>query len=268
MSRFLEPEERGHVLVLRMNRPEHHNALGDREQFDEFEAVCREANRDTNIRVVVLTGNGPSFCAGGNVKDMTNRTGVFAGAPYDLAQNYRAGYQRIAAAVYGLEVPSIAAVNGSAIGAGCDLACMCDIRLASERASFAESFVRLGIVSGVGGAWLLPRVVGLSRASEMAFTGDAISAAQANEYGLVSRVVPHDQLVPEALALAERIATNPPHALRLGKRLLRAGQHLRFDDLLELSASYQALAHHTDDHVALMQALRDRPRPPKKQEPS
>ena len=124
----------------------------------------------------------------------------------DIRHDYRRGIQRLTLALFNLEVPVIAAVNGHAIGAGLDLACMCDIRIASEKAKFAESFIKLGIIPGDGGAWLLPRIVGMSRAAELAFTGDMIDAQQALAWNLVSRVVPHDELMPAARELAGRIA--------------------------------------------------------------
>ncbi|XKH38395.1 enoyl-CoA hydratase-related protein [Azospirillum doebereinerae] len=158
-------------------------------------------------------------------------------------------------------MPVIAAVNGPAIGAGCDLACMCDLRIASEAARFAESFVKVGIVPGDGGAWLLPRVVGFSKACEMAFTGDSIDAAEALACGLVSKVVPPAELLPAAQALAKRIAVNPAHAVRMTKRLLREGRHVRLDTLLEMSAAMQALAHATADHREAVDAMLGK-RPP------
>ena len=132
---------------------------------------------------------------------------------------------------------------------------MCDIRLASTSAVFAESFVRLGIVPGDGGAWLLPRIIGVPKASLMSFTGDTINAVKALEWGLVEQVCTHQTLMAEARSLAERIASNPGHALRLCKRLLREGQHMRLDSLLELSAAYQSLAHHTEDHQEAVSAF-------------
>jgi enoyl-CoA hydratase/carnithine racemase len=138
---------------------------------------------------------------------------------------------------------------------------MCDIRLASDKALFAESFVKVGIVPGDGGAWLLPRVIGMPRASIMAFTGDTIDAAQALAWGLVAEVLPADELAARAQALAQRIAANPGHALRLTKRLLREGQHMRLDSLLELSAAFQALSHHTDDHLEAVNAMLDKRAP-------
>ena len=248
MSPFLQIEREGGIVTVRMNHPDTRNALTTREQIQEFVDLCAELRRDMSVRVMVLTGNGSAFCAGGNVKDMHERGGIFAGSPYELRNTYRDGIQRIPLAIYELDIPVIAAVNGPAIGAGLDLACMCDIRLAAPKAIFAESFVRLGIVPGDGGAWLLPRIIGIPKASLMAFTGDAIDAAKALEWGLVEQVCTHETLQSEAQALARRIASNPGHALRLCKRLLREGQHMRLDSLLELSAAYQALAHHTEDH--------------------
>lgn len=256
MNHFIEYRQQGAVVTLTLQAPEQHNALTTQAQFDAFAQACHRINSDPEVRVVILTGAGPSFCAGGNVKDMKARAGLFAGEPFELRQQYRHGIQRIPLSVYHLEVPTIAAVNGAAMGAGCDLALMCDIRLASTQAKFAESFVKLGIVPGDGGAWLLPRALdNSSRAYELAFTGETIDAQQALAYGLVSRVVAPDELLPCAQALAERIAANPGEALRLTKKLLREGQHTRLEPLLELSAAYQALAHHTQAHAAIMRTL-------------
>ncbi len=170
-------------------------------------------------------------------------------------RNYRNGIQRLPLLFEAIEVPVIAAVNGPAIGAGCDLACMCDIRIAGESAKFAESFVKLGIVPGDGGAWLLPRVVGFSKASEMAFTGDLLGAQEALACGLVSRIVPDDRLMDEARTLAARIAANPPHAVRMTKRLLREGRTASLAAILEASAAAQALCHATEDHREAVNAF-------------
>ena len=212
------------------------------------------------MRVAIITGAGPVFSSGGNVKDMQRFFGEEP-TPAAIAQEYRHGIQQLALAVYHLEVPAIAAVNGPAIGAGCDLACMCDMRIAADSASFAESFIRVGIVPGDGGAWLLPRAVGRSRAAEMAFTGEAISAAEALACGLVSRVVPAADLMGEARQLASRIAANPGPTLRMTKRLLREGEHMRLESLLELSAGYQALAHKTWQHREAVTAFIEKRKP-------
>ncbi len=260
MDDFLKVEKRGSVVTLTMNRPEIRNALTGNTAVDELVSAFERISADHSVRAVILTGAGPAFSSGGNLKDMQR---YFSGSvdPVKTRSEYRHGIQRLTLAAYDLEVPTIAAVNGPAVGAGCDLACMCDIRIASERASFAESFVKVGLVAGDGGAWLLPRVVGMSRAAEMSFTGDPLSAAEALACGLVSRVVPAEDLLGEADRLATRIARNPGQALRMTKRLLREGQHSRLETVLEMAASFQALAHTTRDHEEAVTAFLEK-RPP------
>lgn len=248
----------GHVVTLTLNRPAQRNPISDPELIDALEAAVQKVNGDLTVRAVIVTGAGSAFSSGGNVKHMRDREGMFAGAPARLREGYRRGVQRIPRALYHCEVPTIAAVNGPAIGAGCDLALMCDMRIASTTATFAESFVKLGIVPGDGGAWFLPRAVGLAMANEMTFTGDAIDAMTALDRGLVSRVTEPESLLEVAAQLADRVAANPPHALRMTKRLLREGQHQSLESLLELSAAMQAIAHHTEDHDEAVRAMLDR----------
>jgi enoyl-CoA hydratase/carnithine racemase len=176
-------------------------------------------------------------------------------------RGYRDGIQRIPRLMRDLAVPVIAAVNGPAVGAGCDLACMCDIRIAGESASFAESFVRMGLIPGDGGAWLLQRVIGYARAAELSLTGDSIDAAEALRLGLVSRVTGDAELVATALSLARRIAANPPHAVRLTKRLMVQARDVPLDSLLELSAAMQSAVHLTTDHREAVAAFREKRAP-------
>jgi len=258
MKPFLVYEQAGPIVTLSMDAPESRNALTGNSAPQEFVDACARIAGDLSVRVVVLTGRGSVFSSGGNLKHMQS---LFDQPPSALRQWYREGIQRLATALYNLEVPTIAAVNGPAIGAGCDLTCMCDIRIASETATFAESFVKLGLIPGDGGAWLLPRAVGASKAAEMSFTGDAIGAAEALACGLVSRVVPAERLMAEALALAGRIAANPGTGLRLTKRLLREGQHMRLESLLEMSAGFQAMAHKTAHHVEAVNAFVEKRKP-------
>jgi enoyl-CoA hydratase/carnithine racemase len=260
MQSFLQYQQSGAVVTLTMNQPETRNALTGNSAVEELVAACERITRDRSVRVVVLTGSDPAFSSGGNVKAMA-RYFTDDIDPSAIRDEYRTGIQRLTLAMYGLEVPVIAAVNGPAIGAGCDLACMCDIRIASEKASFAESFVKIGLVPGDGGAWLLPRVVGMSRAAEMSFTGQALGADEALAFGLVSRVVPHDQLLEQARQLAERIAENPGQALRMAKRLLREGQNAGLGALLEMSASFQAVAHKTKQHREAVTAFIEKRKP-------
>ena len=260
MQDFLKSERDGAVLTLTMSQPATRNALTGNTAVEEFVQACAGITRDPGIRVVVLTGEGPVFSSGGNVKDM-QRYEAGDLSPEVIREEYRNGIQRLPKALYNLDVPVICAVNGPAIGAGLDLTCMCDIRIASEKATFAESFVKVGIVPGDGGAWLLPRVVGMSKASEMAFTGDALTAQEALACGLVSRVVPHEELMAAAMQLAARIAVNPGGVLRMTKRLLREGERSSLESLLELSAGYQAIAHMTADHREAVRAFVEKRKP-------
>ena len=248
-------ELRGPVALLTLNRPDTRNALSGEAMFAAFEQLFERLNADLSIRVAVLTGAGSAFCSGGNVVEMRDRGGMFGGSPEQIAVNYRAGIQRIPRAFQALHVPIIAAVNGAAIGAGNDLACMCDIRIASSTARFAESFVKVGIVPGDGGCWLLPRVVGMSRAAELALTGDTIDADEALRMGLVSRVVAPEALMTEAMKLADRIAANPPQVLRWTKQLLQQARTGSLDEALDTAGRFQGLAHHTADHTEAVTAF-------------
>ena len=248
-------DRHGPVALITLNRPATRNALSGEDMFAAFEQVFERLDADAGVRALVLTGAGSAFCSGGNLAEMRDRGGMFGGSPEQIAQGYRNGIQRIPRAFQRLRLPIIAAVNGAAIGAGCDLTCMCDIRIASASARFAESFVKLGIVPGDGGAWLLPRVVGMSKAAELALTGDVIDAAEALRIGLVSRVVAPEALLDEALALARRIAANPAQALRWTKQLLRQGQTSTLDQALDQAAVFQGQAHHTEEHRAALEAF-------------
>lgn len=248
MSKFLRYKKTGHIVTLTMNAPASMNALSGPDQYGDFEKYCAKINQDYDVRCVILTGNGRAFSAGGNVKDMQDRNKKGQPPSVVIRDWYKNGIQRIPMAFYNLEVPTIAAVNGAATGAGCDLTCMADIRIASTYARFAETFVKIGISPGDGGAYFLPRVISMSNAAEMVFTGELIDAAKALETGLVSQVVEPEELMNAAKAMADRIAANPPHALRLSKKLLRESSNSTMNQLLELSAVYNAMLQHTDDH--------------------
>jgi len=258
---LLTIEKRGHVAILTLNRPDAMNALGMPGDGDQIQAVCEQINDDAEVRCVVLTGAGRAFSAGGDVKAMKAREGAFGGSGVQIRDGYRRNIHRVVRSIYGLEVPSIAAINGAAIGLGMDVACMTDIRIAADTAKMGVTFLKLGLIPGDGGAWLLPRTIGMSRAAEMLFTGDVIDAKTAAEWGLVSRVVPAADLLAEAVALAERIAQQPPHALRLAKTLLKQGQNASYDTLMEMSAAAQAISHLTEDHMEGVDAILEKRAP-------
>ena len=222
---------------------------------DAFVAACDAINADASIRCAILTGVGRAFSAGGDIKAMQNRTGNFAGSPADIADGYRNNIHLILRALYNLRVPLIAAINGPAIGLGGDLACLADMRIASTSAKFGVTFLKLGLVPGDGGTWLLPRVIGEARAAQLFFTGEVIDAATMLDWGFVSRVTEPDALMDEAQALASKVAAMPPAALRQTKMMLRQGRELSYDGALELAASTQGLMHHTADHAEGVAAL-------------
>jgi 2-(1,2-epoxy-1,2-dihydrophenyl)acetyl-CoA isomerase len=262
MGDYVRLEKREKIAILTLNRPDKLNAIGEREDCRDLIAALGEIADDRSISAAILTGEGRAFSAGGNLQGMKDRNGIGPlEHPASTRTNYRSGIQGIPRAFRALEVPIIAAVNGHAIGVGCDIACLCDIRIASDKAKFAASFIKMGLVPGDGGAWLLQRVVGFSKAAELLLTGDPITADEALACGLVSRVVPGDTLMDEALALAGRVAANPARSLRMAKRLLLAAQTSDLDTILEMSAAMQAIAHETADHAEAVDAFLEKRSP-------
>ena len=252
---MLEFDQQGHIVTLTINRPDMRNALGEPGDGVVFSDAVAQINADRNVRCVILTGAGSAFSAGGNVKAMQNREGPFGGAGAHIADGYRRGIHQIVKSLWGLEVPAIAAVNGPAIGLGNDVACLCDMRIASEKAIFGATFLKIGLIPGDGGAWLLPRIIGGARASELLFTGKTISAEEALRWGLVSQVVSGDKLLETAHDIANQIAQQSAEALRAAKRLLRLGQNSDFATVMEMSANAQALMHLSEDHKEAVSAM-------------
>jgi len=245
----------GGIVTLTLNAPETKNAISDLPMIEAILSALSRAESDPDARVIVLTGAGSAFSGGGNIKAMAPGQGLVGHEPGQTRRNYRAGIQRLPLAFEALELPVIAAVNGPAIGAGCDLACMCDIRIAARSARFAESFTRLGIVPGDGGAWLLPRVIGFARASELALTGEMIDAQTALTFGLVTHLAEDADLLPKARVIAAKIASNPPDAVRMTRRLLRQAYNNTLPAVLDMSAAMQAVAHASPDYLVALQAM-------------
>jgi len=259
---FASYEKSGRIATITLNRPDARNAIGTQEDCDDLAGALWKANDDPEINAVILTGAGKSFCAGGDLKAIRERSGIGPRAtPDGTRANYRRGVHSIIKALAEIEVATIAAINGHAIGLGLDIGVLCDIRIAGASAKMASSFVKVGIIPGDGGAWILTQAIGATRAAELVLTGDTIDAEEAQRIGLVTRVVPDDKLMDEARGLAERIAVNPPRTVRLAKRLLRESQHGRLHDVLELSAAFQALAHETPDHKEAVDAFTEKRAP-------
>ena len=249
-----------HIALLTLNRPEAHNAYSGEMVTDLLAALSR-AEDDPEVRCLVLTGAGRSFSAGGDLKLMRDKAGMFAGDPVALRQNYRRLIQQIPRRMEAFDKPVVAAINGAAIGAGLDLTCMCDIRIASERAKFGQTFARLGLIPGDGGAFLLPRVVGFPRAIELALTGEVINAQRALEIGLVNEVLPLEEILPRAIMIAARIASNAPLAVRLTRRAYYQAWRQNLHQALETAAAYQGMVQNSADHLEGVQALLEKRAP-------
>lgn len=238
----------GGVTAVTLNRPERMNALS-RQMIDELLAVIGATNAGNETRVIVVTGAGRGFCGGADLKDLNGPAGLLPQAsPESKRQGLRHGVQPLIRALRDCDVPVIAMVNGDAAAGGCDLALACDIRIGSERTRFMESFARIGLFPGTGGCWFLPRMVGLSKAAEMVFTGDPIGAQEAYQWGLISQLVPHAELHERTMALARRIAAGPPIALRLAKMVLQRGVDMSLETSLELAAASESITLTSDDH--------------------
>ena len=265
-------ERHGAVLLCRLNRPEAMNALTG-PLLGEYMAALDEARLDDSVRVVVTTGEGKPFSAGADMDDLDSDTaqqglnalmhenlGVTLGAA-DRAFD-RLGIGREALAIKNFEKPLIAAVNGAAAGGGFALAMLHDIRLASERASFTTAFVRIGLVAEMGVSYTLPRAIGLEAAMDMMYTGRSVGADEALAMRLVRRVIPHGNLMDEAMAYAELIAAQAPIAVQFAKKTLLRSFDNSLLAQLELEWPYQAAAFDTDDAREGIAAFRER-RPPR-----
>ncbi|MFD2189620.1 enoyl-CoA hydratase-related protein [Pistricoccus aurantiacus] len=246
-------EER--IATLTLDRHDLRNALTGTGLVEDIVQVAQWVNRCQDVSVLVITGAGSAFSAGGNVKDMAERGGDFAGDPAEVAQRYRQGIQRIPLALQAVEVPIIAAVNGPAIGAGFDLANMADMRIASSRAKFGETFLNLGIIPGDGGAWYLQRLIGYQRAFELTLTGRVIDAQEALQLGILLEVVEPEALMPRVRELAAHIAAQPPKATRLTKRLMSMAPRLELKDFLDVCANFQGLCHNEPEHLEAVERM-------------
>ncbi|HVO66720.1 MAG TPA: enoyl-CoA hydratase-related protein [Syntrophales bacterium] len=249
------------IATMTLNRPDIRNAITHREIIDEIKSVCKQVNEDINIKSLIVTAVDPAYSSGGNVKDMKDRKGMFQGTPAEIMEKYRSNLQEVLLTVYNVEIPTIAAVNGSAVGAGCGLALMCDIRVASRKATFGETFLNVGLVTGDGSAFTLPRTVGMAKACELIFTGATIDADTALSIGLINYVVEHDQLLAKANEISANIASKPPQALRMTKRLMRTGQHSTLVHIMEEAAAFQSLCHYTEDHMEALSAMFEKRQP-------
>jgi len=234
---ILKKEE--HIAVITLNRPERLNAMNV-QLFDEMIAALENVRQDKEVRVLILTGAGKAFCAGADIKSGSlEGEGIPPGSSAEFMRQTL--LQRLMVPtrmLFNLEIPTIAMVNGVAAGGGFDWALACDIRIGSENARFMVAYTRVGLFPDAGGTWLMPRAMGLAKASELIFTGDFLEAKEAERIGVLNRVVPAADLERETMELARKIAANPPLALRLAKLQLRKGLLWDLDTALEVEAGF------------------------------
>jgi len=251
----------GPIATITLARPEARNAYSEA-MVEGLVAAFDSAERNAEIRCIVLTGEGKAFSAGGDLKRMAADQGMFAGDdPVALRRSYIMGIQRVPQRIAKVDKPIVAAINGAAIGAGLDLACMCDLRIASDEAKLGSTFVKVGLVPGDGGAFFLARTIGFPRALELMLTGRVLDASRAHAIGLVHEVVPHDEVTARAIAVATEIAANAPLAVQLTKRAAYRSHETDLQTALELAASYQGVVQRTEDHREGVKAILERRTP-------
>jgi enoyl-CoA hydratase/carnithine racemase len=248
------------ICWVKLNDPQRRNAIS-LEMVDELTTCLRHFDRDPKVRLFVLSGQGRAFSAGGNVKDMLDKKGMFEGEPFELRRRYELGIQQIPKTIEALDKPIIAMVNGAAIGAGCDLAFMCDMRILCEHSKFGETFSKLGLLPGVGGTYFLTRAVGYSKAMQMFLTGDIISGEEAYKMGLGNYFTTSENLELLTKKVADKVVANAPEAIVLTKRILKSALRRELDDQLNILAAYQSMAQRMDDHFEGVNALLEKRSP-------
>ena len=251
-------ESADRVCTITMNRPDVYNALNDKMTFELNDAL-KAAERDQAVGVLVLGGAGKAFCSGQDLADLKDK--YIGGYVPHLGDDLRKRYNPIVRRIRQMDKPVIAAVNGVAAGAGLSFALACDIRIASEHASFIEVFINVGLIPDSASTFTLPRLVGLSKAMELCFTGDKVTAEEAHRIGLVNRVVPADELAAETRKLADRLASLPARGIALTKRLLNQSFANDLEAQLEAEAFAQETAGMTEDHVEGVVAFIEKRKP-------
>jgi 2-(1,2-epoxy-1,2-dihydrophenyl)acetyl-CoA isomerase len=251
-------EQHDAIALLTFNRPERMNTMGGT-LVEETIAALHSFQQNAAVRAVIITGAGKrAFCAGADVQDLHSSAQAASAME---RRRYVQQAQQLTLAIRHLEKPVIAAVNGVAAGGGCDIALACDIRLASEQARFGEVFARIGLFPGTGGTYFLPRLVGIAKALELIWTGEVISAQEAERLGLVSRVVPAATLLHETLLFAQRLAQGPPLAISLAKSAVYRGLDVDIQAAFEYAATAESITLTSADHQEGVQAFREKRSP-------
>ena len=251
-----------HIATITLNRPEAMNAL-NHSLFEEFLAALGEVNRDDDVWVVIITGAGKAFCVGVDIKEKSGGadrllpdTTIEEGIRY--ARHYP---QAITRAIIDLEKPTIAMVNGPALADGFDWALACDLRVASTNARFMNAFIRMAVFPNTGATWLMPRVLGMTKAFELLYTGEWLNAEEADRLGILNRLASPENLEKETMALAKRIASQAPIPIRMMKRQVWLGMETNFDAILDLAGDAEMICLKTEDHKEALAAFRQKREP-------
>jgi len=256
-----------HIATLTLNRPEKLNAINPI-MTQEIIRVLNEVDTDDEVRVLIITGAGKAFCAGADVGtlpgDAKNTTAVpveTSRTPEDIRRGLVSSSGVILPKLQRLQKPTIAMVNGLAVGAGCDLAMGCDLRTGSENTRFMNAFIRIGLFPGWGGTWLYPRIMGVGKALEFLFTGDYLEAQEAEKTGVLNKLAKADELIATTMTLAQKIANGPPIAMRLTKMQVYKGLEVDLDTALQMAAACETITLTSEDHKEGVKALREKRRP-------
>lgn len=258
MSDLLKFEIKDHIATITLNRPEKLNAFTT-EMLYAWADALKECQRNEDIRVVVLTGAGRAFCSGGDVGGMNERKQ--AETPIQRKASLANRVHQIPLLMNSLDKPVLVAINGIATGAGLDMALMGDIRIAAQSSRMAETYIKIGIMAGDGGAWYLPRLVGLPKALELLWTGRWVDATEAERIGLVNQVVPDDQLMEATYAMAQQLADGPPLAMQMMKKCVYQGLSMSLPTHLEQVSSHMAVLFSTEDHQEALNAFKEKRKP-------
>lgn len=250
------------IATITLNRPERMNSFSQA-LLSEWADAIQRASEDDGVRVVIVTGAGRAFCAGADLRATGDEDRILQSdqSPAARRNSLRYSVHRVPQALQYLDKPYLAAINGAAVGAGMDMASQADIRIASDQARFGMSYVNVSLIPGDGGAWLLPRLVGLQKALDLIWAGDLFDAQAALDMGYVLKVVPHDQLMQETRAYAERLADGPPIAIQLAKRLVYRGLNQAFMEGLEQAQAAMTLVQSTEDAKEGPLAFREKRKP-------
>ena len=251
---------KSHQLWITLDNPDQMNAITT-PMIESLTSVLMHADFDNNIRVIVISGAGKSFCAGGDIKAMEDKSGMFAGESNELRMRYMHGIQQIPRCFEEISTPIVAMVNGAAIGAGCDLAMMCDLRIGGEESKFAETFTKMGLVPGDGGTFFLTRVIGFSKAMQMFLTADFYVGKNAFDFGLLNYFVDQAHLEIETEKLADKISSLAPMAQAMTKKAMKISYLNELNTALDTLASFQGITQRSSDHFEALDAFKQKRSP-------